>query len=328
MAATRWSLVVLSLVLGSTSVRAQDFYYNPYLYDYNAASVAVQYKHAKSRGAMAIGVGGFAIQGLGIAPVYGPFAVPYYGPVINQQVTVVTYRPAPPILLPGPFLVDDLTMAIMPRREAEIPLTPRPLPDRAKPPEADKPKKQPEQMPAPKPAEAPKPPAPDAPRIPHPEAEPRAENVRLIALGKESFADLEYGRAAQRFRQATMALPNDGQAHFLLAQALSALGKYAEAVDAIIAGMDQQPNWPSSNFQPLELYGEHVAFYPEHLRLLEDAVERHPNDDVVLFLYAYQLWFDGRKDEARGMLQRALAAGADRAVIERFLRALPAGGGV
>jgi tetratricopeptide (TPR) repeat protein len=259
--------------------------------------------------------------------------------VINQQVTVVNYRP-PPVALPAPFVVDDLTLAILPRPEPELPLNPRPLPQRNKPgagtfrpgeaKDREKKPAQPEPAPPPRP-EAPKPPPakpPDVPRMPHPNPEPRGEYARLIELGKESFADTDYGLAAQRFRQASEVLPNEGQARFLLAHALLAFGKYQDAVDAINAGISLEPNWPASNFHPLDLYGQHVALYPEHLQRLEDAVGRNPNDAVVLFLYGYELWFDGRKDEARGLFQKALTAGADAIVIDRFFRALPPGEGV
>jgi Tetratricopeptide repeat len=228
--------------------------------------------------------------------------------------------------------VDDLTRAVVPRPgEPEIPLNPRPLPER-KPPGrngGDKPV-QPEAAPPPRP-DPPKPPPakpPDVPRIPHPNPEPRAENARLIELGKEAFADTDYGLAAQRFRQAGVVLPADSQAQFLLAQALLALGKYREAADAINAGLTLEPNWPALNFHPLELYGANVVLYPDHLRRLEEVVARFPNDAVVLFLYGYELWFDGRKDDARVLFLQAQAAGADPAMIDLFLRALPPVGGV
>jgi tetratricopeptide (TPR) repeat protein len=150
----------------------------------------------------------------------------------------------------------------------------------------------------------------------------------LIELGKEAFADTDYGLAAQRFRQAGVVLPTDSRAQFLLAQALFALGKYREAADAISAGLTLEPNWPALNFHPLELYGANAVLYPDHLRRLEDVVVRFPKDSVVLFLYAYELWFDGRKDEARVLLLQAQGAGADPAMIDLFLRALPPVGGL
>jgi hypothetical protein len=92
--------------------------------------------------------------------------------------------------------------------------------------------------------------------------------------------------------------------------------------------MALEPNWPAINFHPLDLYGNHAALYPAHLRRLEDVAGRFANDPVVLFLYGYQLWFDGRKDEARDFFQKARKGGADPVVIDRFLRALPPAGGV
>jgi hypothetical protein len=246
-------------------------------------------------------------------------APPYIGPVVNQQVTVINYRP-PQIVVPAPFVADDLTLAILPRREPEIPLNPRPLPEKKKPAQPEPPAKPPEQLKPPKPMPG------DNPFMPHPNPEPRGENARWIDLGKESFADTDYGLAAQRFRQASVVLPNDPQAYFLLAQAYSALGKYREAVNAIKSGMQIEPNRPLANYQPLALYGTHVAFYPEHLHRLADVVDAFPNDPFVLFLYGYALWFDGRREEAVDYFRKALNAGADPVAVDDFLRAMPPGG--
>src|SRR5262249_44930402 len=84
-----------------------------------------------------------------------------------------------------------------------------------------------------------------------------------------------------------------------------------------------KPDWPAEPFRPLELYATHLTDYPEQLRRLEETLERNPDDPVLLFLYAHQLWFDGRRDEARLLFQRALPGAADPNVIQRFLRALP-----
>src|SRR6185312_13027018 len=109
------------------------------------------------------------------------------------------------------------------------------------------------------------------------------------------FAAGEYGRAAQRFRQATSAAPREPFAHFLLAQALFVLGKYADAVEAIHAGMALQPSWPTAPFRPIELYGTNGAARAEHLRRLQEILRQRPDDGVLLFLYAHELWFDGRR---------------------------------
>jgi tetratricopeptide (TPR) repeat protein len=234
----------------------------------------------------------------------------------RNRLQALPEAPEPP--LPGeeagvfrPLAPDNRARALRPLPPEQLP--PKPVPAKPDAPKPDAPK------PAPKPS-AP----PQLPRPPAPEDDPQAEYKRLLGLGRTAFAAQEYGRAAQRFQQATRIAPNQPLAHFLLAQVLLALGKYRDAVEAIHGGLARQPDWPTVRFQPLELYGPNVADYPEHLRRLEEVLQHHPDDPVLLFLYAYQLWFDGRKEEARLLFQRALPGAADPDVIQGFLRALPA----
>jgi hypothetical protein len=166
---------------------------------------------------------------------------------------------------------------------------------------------------------------PGLPRPPRPETDPKAESKRQVALGNEAFAAQEYARAVNRFGLAVKLFAQDPMAHFLLAQAQFAIGKYDEAVEAIHAGMRLQPDWPNSRFRPAELYGPNAADFPEHLKRLEAAVDRHPDDPVLLFLYAYELWFDGRQEEALPLFRRAAAVAPDKTYIERFLQAQPEG---
>ncbi len=156
---------------------------------------------------------------------------------------------------------------------------------------------------------------------PAPLNDPDAEYARLLGLGRDAFADLEYGRAADRFHQAAAVRPNQALPHFLLAQTLFAQGKYHDAVDAVQAGMVLQPDWPTAHFQPVELYGQHPADYTDQLKALQDALDRRPGDPDLLFLDAYALWFDGRRDEARPLFLKALPGAADPGMVLRFLRA-------
>ena len=167
-------------------------------------------------------------------------------------------------------------------------------------------------------------PPPLLPRLPAPQLDPKSENARQAKLGTQAFARQEYGRAAERFRQATIIAPAEAEAHFLLAQAYFAIGKYPEAVAAIRAGLPLQPDWPTAKFRPRELYGPNAAEFTEHLKWLEEALQRHPDDPVLLFLFGYQLWFDGRQEEARRCFERAARLIGDPAHIELFLRAKPA----
>ena len=71
-----------------------------------------------------------------------------------------------------------------------------------------------------------------------------------------------------------------------------------------------QPDWPDARFQPLDLYGPHPADYADHAKALADALGRRPGDPDLLFLDGYALWFDGRKDDARPLFQKALPGAA------------------
>ena len=49
---------------------------------------------------------------------------------------------------------------------------------------------------------------------PAPLNDPDAEYARLLGLGRDAFANLEYGRAADRFRQAAVLTPNQAMPQF------------------------------------------------------------------------------------------------------------------
>jgi tetratricopeptide (TPR) repeat protein len=287
-----------------------------------------------------LGPGGY---GLGL---YDPFDVPRFVGRIRIYVLVPAPPPVvvtvPPVETMPRSPLDDPDIPPVPRFEVprmpipEVPRVPEkppvpPPPPLEKPPPSPPPRKEepkeppkkeiskpPERKPAPRKDGEPL--LPPRPALPE---DPREAHALLVERGQESFQDLEYGRAVQRFRAAIRLLPGEAYPYFLLAQALVAQGKYHEAHDSILAGLRLRPDWPRAAHRPLELYGAAVGEYSEHLARLQDALRRHPGDPVLLFLLGYQLWFDGRKDEAGPLFRRALPRAADRDAIERFLRALP-----
>jgi hypothetical protein len=148
---------------------------------------------------------------------------------------------------------------------------------------------------------------------------------RLMRLGTEAFANQEYGTAEKRFEQATRQAPKEAAAHFYLAQACFALGKYQEAVAELHAGLRLDANWPSSRFRARELYGPNDAAFADHFKELEAARAAAPNDPVLLFLSAYEMWFDNRQEESRPLFRRAARLVAEPRFMDLFLLAQPGG---
>jgi hypothetical protein len=193
----------------------------------------------------------------------------------------------------------------------------------AKRPVVEVPKKE---APAPPKPAPPKPPAAEKlppPKLP-PQAEPLHENRRLVGLGLMAFQAGEYGLAALRFRQAAEVEPAQARPYFLLAQAYLALGKYKDAVVAVENGMKRQEDWPLSAFQPrVDLYKGMEDEWFAHKKQLAEVQALHPNQPAYLFLQAYQWWFDGQRDQAAEMFERAKVLTPNNPFIGAFLKVIP-----
>jgi tetratricopeptide (TPR) repeat protein len=146
----------------------------------------------------------------------------------------------------------------------------------------------------------------------------RADADRLVETGREAFATGQYGRALELFRKAAEITPNEPSAHYLIAQAQFALGKYREAVTAIGAGMALRADWPEARFSSRDLYGDRPETFDQHLADLRRAAEAFPNDPTLLFLLGHQLWFDGKLIEAKPLIGKARALAADRTPAAAF----------
>jgi tetratricopeptide (TPR) repeat protein len=166
----------------------------------------------------------------------------------------------------------------------------------------------------PKPAEA-------APPAPEPLKEPLPVPVDLVSRGKQAFAAQEYGRAERLFRKMAEKEPQNPLGYFLLAQAQFALAKYDEAARSIDAGLRLQPDWPNSEFRTILLYGNHQNDFQEQLDHLHELVDQKPSDPVLLFVFAHQLWFAKRRNEAKPIFERAKEVTSDKTGIDLFLQA-------
>ena len=259
------------------------------------------------------------------APYWRVYGYPAFGnPVI--RVRVIVFAPPLVVLTPGtapelPPLGDPLPIrtekeAVPFDPEGVLAIRPRPGGVQNLPPlreAAPQPARKMPALPDPRPFE------PPPLRGPVPANDPDAENSRQNQLGRETFAEGEYGRAADRFEQAIRAAPQKPESHFLLGQAQFALGKFRDATVAILAGLKIRPDWPAAKFDIRALYGENVAEWALHLERLRAAVDRNPDEPALLFLYGYQLWFNGRRDEAKLYFRKAAPLVIDPKPIEGFL---------
>jgi hypothetical protein len=285
------------LILSAAQAHSQVFFPNP-----SGFGGGFQFSYSRGTPGRGLRIG----VGLG-TPVYGvspfvPYASSFYSPS-HSRVALVSVTPPPQVIVLAPPPLQE---------------PPPPEPRFIEPPARKVPAAPMMEEPRPKkqrpPAELPLPPAASD--------DPAEEFDRQVRLGREAFRVQEYGRAAQRFRRATRLRPDEGTPHFLLAQSLIAQGKYHEAEDAIVAGLERRPDWPTSAFRPREMYGS-ADDYLEGLRLLEELLGRHPRDPALLFVSGYALWFDARRDEARRSFQLALERGKNREAIQKFLDAAP-----
>jgi tetratricopeptide (TPR) repeat protein len=297
----RWAFALTGLVLFAPALAAQGvFYPDPYGLGVagRGGALVIGRSHGHTHFSLALGYSGFG------------YGFDRYGYYPGGPVTVVYVQQPPPVIVaavPDRQALAEQALALFQRQVRDDPrFEPPPADFDDRPPPRRPPPMPPADPPKPPPKEPPKPPPAKPPEPPAPLDDPVAENARLVEVGRSAFADGEYGRAALRFRQATAVAPNQPEAHFLLGQALFALGKYHDAVDALHAGLALQPDWPAGKFRSPEPYGPNLADYADHLKALEDALDRRSADPVLLFLAAYELWFDGRRDDARRLFRKAL----------------------
>lgn len=150
-------------------------------------------------------------------------------------------------------------------------------------------------------------------------ADARVEMNRQLDLGRQAMGDAEFGRALHRFDEAIRIAPKTSTGYFHRAQVEFALGKYHEAVGSIVEGLKLRPDWSSVRFATRDLYGNNFGLFDLHLQELKNTLAQRPEDPALLFLYGYQLWFDGRRRDATPILEKAAVRSLTPEPIQTFL---------
>ncbi len=173
--------------------------------------------------------------------------------------------------------------------------------------------------PPPKRAEVPPPQVPDAPKPAIP-TDPKALARWHLQRGHTAFDAGELGRATERFATAVAADPTLSEAHFKLVQVRIARGQYAEAMDAVRAGMKSVPGWVDSRFRADELYLANPKRLATDVADLKAAMDANPTDGTLAFLYAHHLWFSGDKAKAKELFGTLKDKVKEKDLVEAFTR--------
>ena len=276
-------------------------------------------------------VSGYASSGFGViypGVGYGSLAPVVPLGIVENRVTVQIIAPTVVVVPRGfaPASTYDLTGVDLDAGPApwlekrELARGPKKPPE----PLAGPPKKNPPPLEEPEIVVKPAKPFKVVPDLPPPRDDPLEENLRLTGLGLGSFRVSDFGWAAKWWSQAIDIAPAKPRPYFLLAQAYYAMGKYKQAVAAIEGGLRLQPEWPTLPFAiKKEMYVGQDEEWVQQRRWLEETRAQNPREPAFTFLLAYQLWYDGDRQEAAKLLRQARMLSPDPTYIDLFLKALP-----
>lgn len=144
-----------------------------------------------------------------------------------------------------------------------------------------------------------------------------ARAKQLIASGSRLFAAGSYARAAERYREAIKATAKDASPYFMLAQALFANKRYAEAAQAIKDGLKINPDWVELDFDMRKLYSQPQDLIPQ-LASLARELQANPLDRTAMYVLGFELFVTGQKDKAKTILEQSARLEADDSHLKPF----------
>ena len=145
--------------------------------------------------------------------------------------------------------------------------------------------------------------------VPKPPAKHRDEMIK----GEQAFRKGKYAEALAHFETARQLSSDSPESLLSLARASFALaeGSYAKTAEYLLRTLEIVPELPLVHVFPRSFYGQ-ADDYRRHSKNLADYAKSKPDDAQAQFLLGYLRWRQGKADEARAALGRALARAGER----------------
>ena len=140
-----------------------------------------------------------------------------------------------------------------------------------------------------------------------------------VRLGDFRFFMGDFTLAAEEYRAAGKAKPDDAFALFALVHASFACGEYRTASRYLDRALALEPNWGLYEFRLQEFYGDDTE-YRRHVQDLERLTQLRPGSPDRKFLLAYVYYFSGRYADASDLLAEVLRLRPDFHYADQFLR--------
>jgi tetratricopeptide (TPR) repeat protein len=128
----------------------------------------------------------------------------------------------------------------------------------------------------------------------------------LINYGSSFFKKSDYSMAAKLFKRAIETQQDVPVVHIAYGDSLFALGRFDEATQAILKGLEIYPKYAESQINRRDFYSNPSEFDAQ-LQKLENYVHKHPTNLNARFLLGYNYFFIQDYDRADEQLQAVLA---------------------
>jgi tetratricopeptide (TPR) repeat protein len=128
----------------------------------------------------------------------------------------------------------------------------------------------------------------------------------LINYGSSFFKKSDYSMAAKLFKRAIETQEDVPVVHIAYGDSLFALGRFDEATQAILKGLEIYPKYAESQINRRDFYSNPSEFDAQ-LQKLENYVHKHPTNLNARFLLGYNYFFIQDYDRADEQLQTVLS---------------------